>query len=256
MTGKELAGTVEQIAKTLNTVYMKGVFGSLVTSSLIEQKARQYEAWYTLQRRSSFTSLIGKSFWAFDCVNLIKAILWGWSADPNKPFGGAVYQSNGVLDMSEDAMFFKCKEQSSDFTRIDIGEAVWLPGHIGIYIGAGKAVECSPAWRNGVQITTVGNIAKGGNVRKWKSHGKLPWLTYEKEEVELRYAKLKDIPEGVFRNTINDLMTAGVIQGDGSDKAGNNDVIDLSHDMVRVFVMNYRAGVYDKALAAVGSHRN
>ena len=48
----------------------------------------------------------------------------------------------------------------------------------------------------------------------------------------VRYTYLKDIPEK-FRPTIEKLMDAGIIQGDGSDPTGNGDVIDLSHDQVR-----------------------
>lgn len=75
----------------------------------------------------------------------------------------------------------------------------------------------------------------------------------EEEEDMVRYEKLKDIPEGYnFRGIIDGLMTAGVIGGDGSDKKGNGDVVDLSHDMVRMFVMSSRAGVYDAAYRAAG----
>lgn len=47
-------------------------------------------------------------------------------------------------------------------------------------------------------------------------------------------------------------MTAGIIGGDGSDPDGNDDVIDLSHDMVRMLIFNYRAGVYDDKIEAAG----
>lgn len=75
----------------------------------------------------------------------------------------------------------------------------------------------------------------------------------EEEPGMLRYERLSDIPEGGnFRNTIGAIMTAGILGGDGSDKAGNNDVIDLSHDMVRMFVTNSRAGIYDAAYTRAG----
>ena len=75
----------------------------------------------------------------------------------------------------------------------------------------------------------------------------------EDEEDMVRYQKLKDIPNDCkFRSIVDDLMTAGIIAGDGSDKDGNDDVIDLSHDMVRMLVFNYRAGVYDTAIEAAG----
>ena len=66
-----------------------------------------------------------------------------------------------------------------------------------------------------------------------------------------RYTYLKDIPEK-FRPTIEKLMDAGIIQGDGSDPTGNGDVIDLSHDQVRPLVFDYRGGAFDRKLMAVG----
>lgn len=66
-----------------------------------------------------------------------------------------------------------------------------------------------------------------------------------------RYERLRDIPErDGFRAVVEELMNAGIIRGDGSDPTGNGDVIDLSHDMVRLLVFHYRAGLYDGAIAA------
>lgn len=74
----------------------------------------------------------------------------------------------------------------------------------------------------------------------------------EEDEV-VRYERLSDIPESNnFQAIVDDLMTAGIIAGDGSDPTGNDDIIDLSHDMVRMLIFEYRAGVYDAALEAAG----
>ena len=32
--------------------------------------------------------------YGFDCVCLIKGVLWGWSGNAAKPYGGAAYASN------------------------------------------------------------------------------------------------------------------------------------------------------------------
>ena len=81
-------------------------------------------------------------------------------------------------------------------------------------------------------------------------------LTGEDDENMVRYAYLKDIPnDWGARDMIDKLMTAGVIAGDGSDKTGNKDKIDLSADMVRMLAFNYAAGLYDTALQAVGLTR-
>ena len=65
------------------------------------------------------------------------------------------------------------------------------------------------------------------------------------------YKYLKDIPEK-FRPIINDLMTAGIIQGDGSDPVGNGDVINLTHEQVRTLVFVYRGGGFDRKLRVAG----
>ena len=73
----------------------------------------------------------------------------------------------------------------------------------------------------------------------------------EKEEKKVTYRYLKDIPEK-FRPIIDQLMTAGIIQGDGSDPGGNGAVIDLTHEQVRTLVFVYRGGAFDRKLMAVG----
>ncbi len=77
--------------------------------------------------------------------------------------------------------------------------------------------------------------------------------TPDEEENMVRYAFLKDIPnENGFRDIIGTLMNAKIINGDGSDTDGNNDVIDLSHDQVRSLVFEYRGGAFDRKLIAMG----
>ena len=71
-----------------------------------------------------------------------------------------------------------CREVSTDFGNMQPGELLWTKGHVGIYVGDGNAVECTPAWENGVQITVVKNI-KEGTGHNWTKHGKLPYIRYE-----------------------------------------------------------------------------
>lgn len=75
----------------------------------------------------------------------------------------------------------------------------------------------------------------------------------KEDEDMVRYKRLNDIPnENGFRDIIEQLMDAGILGGDGSDKTGNNDVIDMSHDMVRNLVLEYRGGAFDRKFKAVG----
>ncbi|HWP96427.1 MAG TPA: N-acetylmuramoyl-L-alanine amidase [Syntrophomonadaceae bacterium] len=76
----------------------------------------------------------------------------------------------------------------------------------------------------------------------------------ESEDDEMvRYPKLSDIPNDYgFRDVVEKLMNAKIINGDGSDPTGNNDVIDLSHDQVRSLVFEYHGGAFDRKLKAAG----
>jgi hypothetical protein len=65
------------------------------------------------------------------------------------------------------------------------------------------------------------------------------------------YEYLTDVPEA-FRPVVDKLMTAGILQGDGSDPSGNGDRIDLTHEQVRTLVFAYRGGAFDKKFQAVG----
>jgi len=56
------------------------------------------------------------------------------------------------------------------------------------------------------------------------------------EETEMRYNNLNEVPAWA-KATIQKLITKGLLQGDG----GN---LNLSEDMIRIFVINDRAGLY------------
>lgn len=177
-TGAQLAAKAKDVALNYKTIYMWGVFGAPVTESVIAGKTRQYPSWYTAAKQATFRKLIGKGYFGFDCVCLIKGLLWGWNGDATKNYGGAKYASNGVPDIGADSMIGVCKDVSTDFSKIEVGEAVWCKGHIGIYIGGGLAVECTPAWKNCVQITACNCTKSGYSRRNWTKHGKLPYVSY------------------------------------------------------------------------------
>lgn len=65
----------------------------------------------------------------------------------------------------------------------------------------------------------------------------------EEEGNEMRYKTLGDIPKGEFYDVISSLINKGYLQGYSG--TGDNTEIDLSADMVRMFVINFRAGLYN-----------
>ena len=49
--------------------------------------------------------------------------------------------SNSVPDIGADRMLQVCNGVSTDCRKITSWEAVWLKGHIGVYIGGGKVIK-------------------------------------------------------------------------------------------------------------------
>lgn len=196
-------------AEKSKTVYALGMFGHPITNAIIEQKKKQLGRWYTNDRVKKLKSLVGKGYFGFDCVCLIKGLLWGWNANEHKENGGAVYNSNGVIDGELDCngMINACSGVSSDFTNIVSGELVYMPGHVGIYIGNGFVIECTPIWKNGVQRSVLQNlyVKDGYNHRKWTMHGKLPFIDYTSETTSQSAdnvtVKLPELRKGMYQNS-------------------------------------------------------
>ena len=170
MTNKEFVDKLLNIVNNYKTVYSYGTFGQKITKSIINQKAKQYPNWYTTTRKNILLNLVGKNYFGFDCVGLIKGVLWGWNGS-NTTNGGAKYESNGVPDVNANGLINKCTNISTSFSNITMGEVVWMNGHVGVYYKNGQVIECSPAFNNRVQITNLSQ-------RNWKKHGYLPWINY------------------------------------------------------------------------------
>lgn len=158
MKASELVSKALSIAKNRKTLYVMGCFGAPMTAA----NKKRYTTNHSYNKAAARVKMINAASadtFGFDCVCLIKGILWGWNGDQNKTYGGAVYASNGVPDIGADQMITKCPDASTTgWASMEPGEVVWTTGHIGIYIGDGLAVECTPKWDNCVQVTAVANI--------------------------------------------------------------------------------------------------
>ena len=125
-----------------------------------------------------------------DCVVSIKGLLWGFSADKNKPHGGGVYCSNGVADFTPDGGLNYCTSVSTDFSKIEAGEYLCMKGtghsHAGVYLGNGKVFECTVAWNT--YKCVISDIDSSGirsyngvKSLRWTYHGKLDYIDYSNE---------------------------------------------------------------------------
>lgn len=223
MNNREFANKARDIADNYRTSYVWGAFGLVANASNMQRMINQYSK--NNKYLTTARAIYGNGFF-FDCVGLIKGILWGWYGNASKTYGGATYASNGVPDVSADQMIAYCKEVSTDFSDIEIGEVVWLSGHIGIYIGDRKVVEATPSWNSGVQISDISTTGKrtknGSGSSYWKKHGKLPYITYIKKDSSNEL--FTDVSGHYAENHIVSLASKGVISGygDGTFKPDAN----------------------------------
>lgn len=224
MKAQELINRVRDAAVNHKTLYVYACFGAPLNNANKQRYTNNCDYNRQASRRNKINAASSDTF-GFDCVNLIKGILWGWNANLNHIYGGAVYGSNGCPDTNANGMFWDyCYDQTNDFSNIIPGEFVWMEGHIGVYIGGGLAVECTPIWNDGVQITAVGNIGSksGYATRTWTSHGKSKLIDYsdtptpgpEPTPVTLKY-KIDDhvIISGRLFGTANGENPGKVVDG-------------------------------------------
>ena len=190
-----------KLALNSHTVYGSGAFGAPI-SDYPSQLSRYYNNTKDRCGQAYADKLKAEAAkapcWTFDCCGLIKAIIWGWDAKraPNNVYGGAIYESNGLPDYGADSgkgnLIYYCTDVSEDFSKIVPGEMLWLEGHVGIYVGDGKAIECTTGWTDNVLTSVVTNIraAKSGERgRKWTKHGKLSkWVDYSTTPTKKEYA--------------------------------------------------------------------
>ena len=108
MKSSELVAKVVDIAKHYKTLYVMGCFGAPLTDTNKSRYIKNHPYNMAAARTSMIMAATPDTF-GFDCVNLIKAVLWGWTGDKTKSYGGAKYATNGVPDEGADTMIKRCK---------------------------------------------------------------------------------------------------------------------------------------------------
>lgn len=174
-----------RLAESCKTLYVQGCFGAPMNAT---NKKRYTNNLQYNKNRAAMINAASSDTFGFDCVCLIKAALGLWNADASKTYGGTQVnqEANGISygpdhvpDVGADGIVKYLLGVSTNFSNIQVGEVVWMSGHVGVYVGDGKVIECTPKWTNDVQYSNLGNLGyKNGNWRNWTKHGKLPWVDY------------------------------------------------------------------------------
>lgn len=195
-------------------------FGQVATESLYKQKKKQYPSYYTA---NDFKSQFGQK--VHDCVGLIKGYLW----TENGKLTYNPSQDKNVSGMLKNCTLGGFLNAMPEVPGLLVFNRKYT--HVGIYIGNGEVIEAR-GHKYGVVKTNLKN-------RNWYKWGALDWLEYvdETEEEEMRYQNIEEIPK-YAKETIQKLIDKKILKG-------NENGLDLSEDMIRILVINDRAGIYE-----------
>lgn len=177
------------------TIYVRGCFGAPMTPANKKRYTKNND--YNLGRAAKINACTADTF-GFDCICLVKAVLGLWDGSVGLSYGGTKvnqeahgisYGPDHVPDVGADGVVAYLQGVSTDFSTIIPGELLCMKGHVGVYVGDGLAVECTPKWTGDVQYSNIRNLgyksaAWPGNWRTWEKHGRLPWIDYTGQVIE------------------------------------------------------------------------
>lgn len=225
-----------RLADDSKTLYVLGCFGAPMNAKNKKRYSNNKE--FNKKRADKINAASADTF-GFDCVCLIKGILWGWDANVNAIYGGADFKANGVPDFGTESMLDYCTDVSTDFSNIEPGEVLWMEGHAGIVISDKLAIECTPIWEDGVQITAIGNVGKvkGYHTRTWKKHGKIKFVDYTKPEpVEPTPVEPEPTPVDPFPGVSDEELAARVWAGEFGNNPERKEKLGIRYDAVQALV--------------------
>ena len=140
--------------------YVYGGYGQVCTKQYLDQQASLFPG----NNEAGGEMWLGKR--VCDCIGLIKSYAW-YNADSGEIVAG----SNGFTDCGANSIWNNVTESGSISSMPETpGLAVWMDGHIGVYIGNGEVIEA--------QGTAYGVVKTELNGRGWTKWLKIPNIKY------------------------------------------------------------------------------
>ena len=144
--------------------YIYGTYGNVLTENLLQDRAAVFGSEVTDYMDFIRQNWLGKR--TADCVGLIKG--YGWY---DAESGEIKVGSNGMMDVGANAMFSNATVKGTIDTIPEVpGLAVWVDGHIGIYIGNGEVIEAMNTLRGVTRTQLAG--------REWTHWLQIPYISY------------------------------------------------------------------------------
>ncbi len=145
--------------------YVWGTYGNVLTEDMLDYKLQQYPD--GVGQYEDFIRANWLNGRTTDCVGLIKG--YGW-LDPDTLT--IRYGANGMPDIGANTMYQNATVKGTISTMPDTpGLAVWMDGHIGVYIGNGEVVEACNTKKGVVKTQLAG--------RGWTHWLEVPYINYD-----------------------------------------------------------------------------
>lgn len=155
----------------LPTVYLWGGLGEILTKEVINDRKKRYPRVYSRGHCKELKKCIGRGIYGFDCSGLIKNFMMGGIFD---------YEYDPAKDMNSE-MLLKAAEKSGKIDTIPElpGVCLYMPGHVGIYVGNGEVIESTsnPKFGNGVVKTKLSD-------REWTDWFFCPGVEYPTSQID------------------------------------------------------------------------
>ena len=146
--------------------YVYGGYGQVCTKQYLDQQASLFPGNNEAggEMRQVGEKWLGKR--VCDCIGLIKSYAW-YNADSGEIVAG----SNGFTDCGANSIWNNVTESGPISSMPETpGLAVWMDGHIGVYIGNGEVIEA--------QGTAYGVVKTKLSGRGWTKWLKIPNIKY------------------------------------------------------------------------------
>lgn len=165
MTSKTNVGLVEWCLRLIGQAYWWGCCVYDCTASLLKRKAEQYPRQYGESRMKRYKADIAAGKKCSDCIGIVKGYYW------TRDDGVMQYGLDGRPDKGADGMFAAAKVKGVIATLPEIpGLLLFSPGHAGVYVGRGWAVEAR-GFDHGIVKTKVAE-------RGWTHWYECPFIDY------------------------------------------------------------------------------
>lgn len=172
LTSTGLVEYAKTLINTPKTIYVVGAYGQLFTSAFLEESCKKFS--FNEKNRQFLSVFVNQGYKAYDAKGFIYSYIWG--NDP-KSFNEEQYKTESEL--------FESATVKGNIETLPNkpGVLLYIPGHLGIYLGDDKVAESYP--NNTLGWGVIETNLTDRNWTNWFEYTEIEYDTEEIKEEEL-----------------------------------------------------------------------